>query len=226
MSIKVPPFAGLFQWVRHGTLPKGICCARREALSSLGRARERKCSLAGGKGARFASLRMAYPRWHDLNSGVFFRATNSGRPARNSHDREWRFSELPARSAYRSKLSICHAGLRRMTRGASAGWPGAECSAQLFTERRKIRYWRHGRGDIYPPAHRDEKRSWIAVATTATANVEVRENPSRKASCPLHGSKYFRQRRVPEISDHGRHSRGVRFRTHRRARQNMQDHLA
>ena len=53
-------------------------------------------------------------------------------------------------------------GLRRMTRGAGAGWPGAERSAQLFTERRRDPLqWCHGRAVIYPPAHRDEKRSWI-----------------------------------------------------------------
>ena len=53
-------------------------------------------------------------------------------------------------------------GLRRMTRQASAGRPGAECSAQLFTERRsESATMARMQGMVQPPAHRDEKRSWI-----------------------------------------------------------------
>jgi hypothetical protein len=60
----------------------------------------------------------------------------------------------------------------------------------------------------------------------AKAYVESWEDPFRKASHPLHDSEYLGERRVPGFSDNGPHSCDVRFLNGRRARQNMQDHLA
>jgi hypothetical protein len=86
-------------------------------------------------------------------------------------------------------------------------------AAELLLHLRRLSDAVHA-GNPAPPSpaglrYRARCSRGATAASTTKAFVEVRENPSRGSSHPLHHSHFFRDRRLPTGSNHGRHSRNI-----------------